>query len=399
MPARDFVTGRAVQNIVTDVLTDSNVRREAVIGHASSAATFARRSAVRIVELDGVRGLAVLMIVELHYVGRWNGVPHSASYYLKKCLALNWSGVDLFFVLSGFLIGRILLENTQSQNYFRTFYVRRACRIFPLYYAALALFALMYYRFGHEDRFAWLFPDARPWWPYVTYTNNFVPTAGTQSRCLAVTWTLANEEQFYLLIPLLIRYVSKRWLPLVLFSLIIIAPLLRTVAPSQFQLILWRSDSLVSGVLLALLVWNEAFLALCERYRSQLLALFALLCAGYVAMTVEWQHQETVFSHCWLAMLFAVTILLIKLDYKPLTAIFRNRALVFLGGISYFVYLMHMAVLGVVFAVVRQGAPRVATVGDWLLLVAAFGATILMAVLSYRFFEKPILGWGRSFKY
>jgi peptidoglycan/LPS O-acetylase OafA/YrhL len=105
-----------------------------------------RKSAVasRLPELDGVRGIAILMVLVWHYaVYEFQPEPGSIGAYALACLRLSWSGVDLFFVLSGFLIGGILIDNQQSNNYFKVFYVRRVCRIFPLYFF-LASFILRF---------------------------------------------------------------------------------------------------------------------------------------------------------------------------------------------------------------------------------------------------------------
>ena len=98
----------------------------------------------RIPELDGLRGIAIALILILHYfVVNIKADLGSTLAYFLACFRLTWSGVDLFFVLSGFLIGGILLDNRESTNYFRVFYVRRTCRIFPLYYVNLLLFFLL----------------------------------------------------------------------------------------------------------------------------------------------------------------------------------------------------------------------------------------------------------------
>ena len=98
----------------------------------------------RLPELDGVRGLAILLILLWHYVQNQLVVEvGSPLAYLKQALGFSWSGVDLFFVLSGFLIAGILLDNRGKSNYFRVFFIRRVCRIFPLYYLYFSLFLVL----------------------------------------------------------------------------------------------------------------------------------------------------------------------------------------------------------------------------------------------------------------
>src|SRR2546421_9429207 len=94
----------------------------------------------RIAEIDGLRGLAILLVVFFHYVTGLSSPQHPLWHWVSTSTGLFWSGVDLFFVLSGFLITGILVDSAQSPKYFKTFYLRRFHRIFPLYFCWLALF-------------------------------------------------------------------------------------------------------------------------------------------------------------------------------------------------------------------------------------------------------------------
>ena len=100
----------------------------------------------RILELDGIRGVAILLVVLYHYVAV--PIPADASaglLFVRQLFSNNWSGVDLFFVLSGFLITGILIDHRNTRHYFKVFYIRRISRIFPLYYLFLSLFLLAQY--------------------------------------------------------------------------------------------------------------------------------------------------------------------------------------------------------------------------------------------------------------
>jgi peptidoglycan/LPS O-acetylase OafA/YrhL len=122
---------------------------------------------------------------------------------VKLLTPLTASGVDLFFVLSGFLIGSILLDNREAANQFKVFYLRRFCRILPIYFVWIALFFVL----GKLLLNDWLFASRYPAWSYPTFTQNFFMSniGGFGAGWLAVTWSLAIEEQFYLTAPLLIR--------------------------------------------------------------------------------------------------------------------------------------------------------------------------------------------------
>src|SRR5262249_39067117 len=140
-------------------------------------------------------------------------------------------GVDLFFVLSGFLLGGILLEHRESQEYFKTFYVRRACRILPVYYLLVIAFAMVSPLFNgtRNDGFIHLFNNPMPLWSYFTFTQNFAMMSVSDfgAPALSATWSLAVEEQFYLFLPLMIRFVPRGALPGALLLLIVAAPICR----------------------------------------------------------------------------------------------------------------------------------------------------------------------------
>jgi len=126
-----------------------------------------RAGSGRILELDGLRGLAIFLVVLSHYVAN---VPHGRSHSLVEmvgtALGLGASGVDLFFILSGFLIGGILLDSRQSPNYYQTFYLRRFHRIFPLYYLWIALYAAI-------SLISSQFKLQTPFWVYLAFLQNY----------------------------------------------------------------------------------------------------------------------------------------------------------------------------------------------------------------------------------
>ena len=151
--------------------------------------------------------------------------------YVQAGLRLSWTGVDLFFVLSGFLIGGILLDSRASTNYYSVFYKRRFFRIIPIYLVALLVVpVLVSLGQGPEaSRLRMAHLEGAPWYAYLTFTQNFwMAHAGTLGcNGLAMTWSLAVEEQFYLTVPLYIRALSRRWLTRFLVIGICSAPLLR----------------------------------------------------------------------------------------------------------------------------------------------------------------------------
>ena len=176
----------------------------------------------RVPELDGVRGVAILLVLVWHYIASQAVVTDGtlASQALRA-LAITWSGVDLFFVLSGFLIVGILLDAKGGDAYFSTFYMRRACRIVPLYLLMVSIFAVVTTWQLHTSDF--LFKEELPLWSYFTFTQNFfMHGRGFGPHWLGVTWSLAIEEQFYLVVPLLVHWLDRKKL-LAMFLFLILA--------------------------------------------------------------------------------------------------------------------------------------------------------------------------------
>src|SRR3984885_11738011 len=149
----------------------------------------------RIPQLDAVRGLAVLSVL-LH------NTDVDPAFPLGFIAANGWMGVDLFFVLSGFLITGILVDTKNSDGYFRNFYVRRCLRIWPLYYSLL-FFMFVIVRFLSQSEFQAVVQTSSPWWAFPLFLQNFLlPISTNAAGPLGVTWSLAIEEQFYLVWPL-----------------------------------------------------------------------------------------------------------------------------------------------------------------------------------------------------
>ena len=150
--------------------------------------------------------------------------------YFLRIFGIGWVGVDLFFVLSGFLIGGILLDAKSSDKYFKTFYLRRIHRIFPLYYAWLALYILILVcgLYLGASRLESSSVDLVRVPRYLLYIQNWSASGSLfEYFWLGPTWSLAVEEQFYLVAPVLIRFLSVRSLTTVLVGTVLVAPLLR----------------------------------------------------------------------------------------------------------------------------------------------------------------------------
>ena len=148
-------------------------------------------------------------------------------------MEVGWLAVKMFFALSGFLVGRLILERMTCENFFVVFYVRRFCRTLPVYFFCVLLVYLCMHLLGSPQ---WMdVGNEFPLWSYLTFTQNFfmISTDSVGPRWLAPTWTLSVEEQFYIFAPLLFVFVSRRGLPYFLGGAAVLALLFRVAADSK----------------------------------------------------------------------------------------------------------------------------------------------------------------------
>ncbi len=378
---------------------------------------FKIKTGVRLPELDGLRGVAILMVVLHHYVAgqvKWDGVPAGAVF--NAFSRLSWSGVDLFFVLSGFLIGGILLDQRRAENYFKTFYVRRACRIFPLYFLWLLLFIGVNHflpRASGPDWWTEIFAPRYPNWAYYVFAQNFFVAQREifGPLWLVPVWSLAVEEQFYLVAPWLVRFLPARKLPLVVLAIIAVVPLFRVFLymfhPIVFAYVLLpcRADTLLLGVLCAGAVRNERARVWLEANRRWLYLALAVLLAGtwYLSsprVCSRTSFEMVFFGYSWLGLLFACILLIVVTAKTSLIAgLMRVSWLRQLGIIAYGVFLMHLAVAGLAHGLILGRNLFIGNLIDGIVTFVAFLITLALATLSWRWVEKPIVDWGHSFVY
>ncbi len=371
-------------------------------------------SSTRIPALDGLRGIAILLVLLCHAVFV---ELHSSSKLLSPLLIvgrLTWSGVDLFFVLSGFLIGGILLDAKGSPRYFKTFYVRRAYRILPPYAVAVALFSLRYFlSHGSAGPLGSFSPSSIPWLSYVTFTQNlwmaWLATFGVGT--MAATWSLAVEEQFYLTVPFVIRKIGRSRLTFVLVAVVVAAPLLRTMLRLFFHnsglacyvLMPCRADALSLGVLSAVLVRTARSWEFLLAHRSALCWVTGLFCLGSIALAFGGDPDSaimTTIGYSWLA-LFYTGCLLIAVTGASVTMqrVLCNRALMQLGVLAYCTYLLHLPLmeagrrlLGLRFS---YSFISIHFIGGLIGVLL----TLIVAKLSWIYFEKPLLRRAHAYKY
>jgi peptidoglycan/LPS O-acetylase OafA/YrhL len=369
----------------------------------------------RIKELDGLRGIAVVLVMASHIFRRANEfTQHPILYFISNAAAIGWIGVDIFFVLSGFLITSILFNAREKQHYFRNFYVRRILRIVPLYYAVMLIVFLIVIPIKTPE-FVDKIPQLIPF--QLLYLQNWVVlTPWAQSSLyIGVTWSLAIEEQFYLFWPALVYFIKKESLFKLGLGYFLLSGIIRATGillwKDTFQAIHFfyynsftRFDELIFGGLLAIAIssnyWREKIKTIAQPTLFASLFFFIALwvidqsplnfkhipinLAGYTSMSILTGALISVF--------------VIHPENSKIRQVFRNGMLVFLGKYSYAMYLFHIPVLLILLDLLWWTHYR-----GWkmylLFIASSFLVTIALSFASWHLFEKHMLNLKKHFEY
>lgn len=323
----------------------------------------------RLPQLDGIRGVAILLVVWWHY---YNCGGNSGA--LATATNWTWAGVDLFFVLSGFLITGILIDEAGATNLLSVFYRRRAARILPAYLLILVAACIR----ASIGTASIVLPD----WYHLTFTQNFIiGREGFGASLVPVTWSLAIEEQFYLVWPMIVILVKAPRIPGVCGCAIVVAIAFRAGTPglSDFVGTFCRMDSLLFGALGAALVRNKAGSVFLPRLRKWLVLIAGVtIVLGY---RFQNQPQSGIFTHTMFG-IAGLGIVLASLDAGSLLArVLSFRGLRWMGKISYPLYLVHEFVRGI---------------GSWWIELAV---SIALAAVSHHTIEAFFLNLGKRAKY
>lgn len=331
----------------------------------------------RKIQLDGLRGMAVLMVFVYHAFN----VP------------LFWFGVDLFFVLSGYLITGILVRMKEELSspgaILKTFYTRRACRILPAFLLFLLVGSLVYHK-------AWLHNLS----DYAFFNANFT-IAFNKGVIPAFNplWSLAVEEQFYLVWPLLVLLVSLKTLKRVSLSILVIVPILRALCTPHlpreaiYCLTPFRMDTLACGAAIAIFEYEDHT---CIETRRRLAAICivaagTLLCALSTLPAFRLNANTVFFNtlgYSLIVVIFGGTIFFaLGTRRGPLYSLMTLRPLRYMGLISYTFYLYHRGILLLIQRDIHS------TVADAAL---AFAITGTIAAVSWPYYESPFLRLRRS---
>jgi peptidoglycan/LPS O-acetylase OafA/YrhL len=358
--------------------------------------------------LDGIRGLAILLVL-LHHFAIYGDIQRKV--FVDKLFYVvtmpGWCGVDLFFVLSGFLITGILYDAKGSKFFFRNFYMRRCLRIFPLYYGVLAIFFVVLPLFFTTGRsYELLLQDQAWYWGYVVNIKTAIE-GWPEFLAIGHFWSLAVEEQFYFVWPFVVFLLGRRTLIKVCLACMVGAFILRIGLTwagnplAAYVLAPARMDALALGGLLALLARHPDGLL---RWRSHAWCIGGGA-GGVLAAFFVWKRSlneldvwVVTLGYTLLAVFFGsiLTVVLTSSQGSVLKNLFSRRPLGLLGRYSYALYVFHHPIV----ILVRKKlftVPELPTffgsqlAGQFLFILIGGGISLLVALASWHLYEVHFL--------
>ena len=330
--------------------------------------------------LDGFRALAIILVLLVH-----TKIPIFQS---------GWIGVPMFFVLSGFLITRVLLNTKTSTNYFKAFYYHRILRIFPIYY--LVLFIVHWW--GLSMGF-----DVSQFNYYLFYLQSFTISNEVQpvfsNGLMGHTWSLSVEEVFYLVWPAIVYFINQRGLLFICFLVLGLSLIFKLFQLSQggetqsMLSLLGNSDCIMAGALLSLYSPKHSGIL---TIKHKTIALFLCSFSLFFVLLPFFSENATLhlgskigLSVCitWLSFL-AILRLLNQSDSELLSTFFGNRFMLFTGKISYGIYLYHVPVYMFLSSFLYHYKISLHSILEIVLEIAL---CFLLATISWYLIEKPLL--------
>ena len=329
--------------------------------------------------LDGLRFISISAVVWHHSVGFIEGIPITRYGFL---------GVDLFFVISGFLIVTLLLRERDKTGgiSLRDFYIRRSLRIFPLYYGFILGLAGIYLFVRPNSAYGQQFISELP--IYLFYLGNIFPVS------FGIVWSLATEEQFYLIWPLLEKYFRSIIFYLLAIALFVnqlinfhSAEITEWLGVHRLEILQATFTPILLGVLLAHLLHQRNTFGVLQKivgHRFASLAILLLLVLFCFLMPADISGLPRLTIHILMMLLLASIVINEKTLLLPALS---NRFIARIGVISYGIYLFHIHAL----LIAGVALERLGIYHELLLFVVAYLLVILIAELSYRLYEMPFL--------
>lgn len=352
----------------------------------SAAAQFANYQKTKIIAgLDGLRAISIFAVVWHHTVGAVESISFSRFGFL---------GVDLFFVISGFLIVTLLLrEKTKKGDIsLKNFYARRVLRIFPLYFGVILGLAFIYYVFVPGSAFGQQFLSDLPW--HVLFLANFYPVS------FSITWSLAAEEQFYLIWPFIEKHLGKFIYLGLAFAIGVnqFYNFKRDFVSENFGIPKTFMETtytpILLGVLAAHLLHQQKTFEIFEKLLNSKISTIVLFSVLLILLSTAPQDIAglTLISIHILLMLIVISI--VVSPNQPITNALSFRAMRRIGAISFGIYLFHIHCI----MVARKLLSIASIDNNILLFLVSFAITACVAELSYRFYEQRFLALKSNFK-
>jgi peptidoglycan/LPS O-acetylase OafA/YrhL len=380
-------------------------------------------------ELDGLRGIAIILVV------LWHARPEPAAMFaplpfLYTALSLGPSGVDFFFVLSGFLITSILLSTKDASpgSYFWSFYARRVLRIFPLYLLAVGAYFYIELPFWVSRGAILQIGKSEQFW-YWTYLMNWHDAAGHILGEMGHFWSLGVEEQFYLIWPAVVFFCAARYFPALCVGVGALSFILRVIlgtgnfmAPELLgefihRATITRLDALAVGALIAAVLRNPDWT---QRVRRQIKLIAPAAFGTFLLMWLAEQqgisfpgNPGNTFGYLATAIAYGCVVFVCVTDQgsnHPVCRLARWRPLRSIGRYSYAIYVFHLLVMrylhllasSIILPRLRQvhGVERIPSLAASIFaLGACLGTSYLLAVVSWHLFEKHFLRMKKYFPY
>ncbi len=368
--------------------------------------------------LDGLRAVAILWVMFAHVsaASKWhaNTVYHKV---IELIASSGWVAVQLFFVISGFLITAILLKGKGKSKQLRHFFIRRSLRIFPVYYVTLFVLFIVVPFMGYT--LTWLTSETENQLYFWTYLNNWIRPY-IYNKGFSHLWSLAIEEQFYLIWPFIVIYLNKTWLLRICVFMIVSAPVFRFLlfyffqtdiegigAKAAYAFTFARWDAIALGSLLAVIMTTDNYLSWCKKYAINILFISAFMVLLHAGLNgsfnavgeggIELLNQTISAIACFL-IVFIVT----WKNRQWYVNVLEFKMLKLVGKYSYSMYIFHLPIMIVWF---QYNIPDYAGMSDLAVLLQVFlnyllilFFTFVLSAISWNILEYPLLKLKRGFQ-